>query len=229
MREGNRLEAFTDAAFAFALTLLAISGDQMPGSIGELKLALQQIPAFVASAALLIMFWHAHGRWSKDFGSDDGVAVVLTAVLVCTVLVYVYPLKMMFSGGFYWLSGGRLAAAFEATGPNDIFDLMAIYGFGYITMCLAMLLLYRHALRRADRLGLDAEQRLLARLQSNGFLLMAIPGLLSIALAHALPDRLLFLVAFSYAPLGVYMPLYARYCQREQLKLRMQTTPPGPT
>lgn len=229
MRQGSRLEAFTDAAFAFALTLLAISGDQMPGSIAELKLALHQIPAFLASAALLIMFWHAHQRWSKDFGSDDGAAVVLTAVLVCTVLVYVYPLKMMFSGCFYWLSGGRLAAAFEAAGPNDIFDLMAIYGFGYITMCVAMLLLYRHSLRRAEALGLDAGQRLRARLHSTSFLLMALPGLLSIVLAYTLPDRLLFLVGCSYALLGVLMPLYGRYGGRQLAALRTHGAAVRPT
>jgi len=229
MRQGNRLEAFTDAAFAFALTLLAISGDQMPGSIAELKLALQQIPAFVASAALLIMFWHAHGRWSQRFGTDDGIAVVLTAVLVCTVLVYVYPLKMMFSGCFFWLSGGRLAAAFDASGPKDIFDLMAIYGFGFVTMCLSMMLLYRHSLRCAEALGLDAEQRLRARLDSNAYVLMALPGALSILLACTLPGRLLFLVGCSYGLLGVIMPLYGRHAERRLAALRAAPAQARPT
>ena len=39
----TRLEAFVDASFAFALTLLVISGDSIPGSIEELVDALKQI------------------------------------------------------------------------------------------------------------------------------------------------------------------------------------------
>jgi uncharacterized membrane protein len=222
MRQGNRLEAFTDAAFAFALTLLAISGDQMPGSVAELKLALHQVPAFLASAALLIMFWHEHQRWTRDFRTDDGVAVVLTSLLVCTVLVYVYPLKMMLSGCFFWLSGGWLNASFDATGPRDIFDLMAIYGYGFITMCLSMQLLYRHSLRRAVALRLDAEQRLRARLHSTMFLLMGLPGVLSIVLAYTLPEPLLFLVGCSYALLGVMMPVYGSYAEKRLARLRAE-------
>jgi uncharacterized membrane protein len=227
MQQGNRLEAFTDAAFAFALTLLAISGDQMPGSVAELKLALQQVPAFLGSAALLLMFWHEHGRWSREFRTDDGAAVVLTAILVCTVLVYVYPLKMMLSGCFYWLSGGWLSASFDATGPHDIFDLMAIYGYGFITMCVSMLLLYRHSLRRAEALGLDAEQRLRAHLNSLMFLLMALPGVLSIVLAYTLPEPLLFLVGCSYALLGVIMPVYGLYADRCMRALRAGEAAPN--
>ena len=38
----TRLEAFVDAAFAFAVTLLVISGDQTPTSIDMLQQALKQ-------------------------------------------------------------------------------------------------------------------------------------------------------------------------------------------
>ncbi len=33
----TRLEAFVDASFAFALTLLVIAGDSIPGSVAELS------------------------------------------------------------------------------------------------------------------------------------------------------------------------------------------------
>lgn len=66
-RQSTRLEAFTDAAFAFSLTLLVIAGDNVPTSFDEFILALKSIPAFIASAALLLMFWYSHMRWSQRY------------------------------------------------------------------------------------------------------------------------------------------------------------------
>ena len=56
----TRLEAFVDAAFAFAVTLLVIAGDSIPSSIAELQAAIKQIPAYAASFALIMRFWLSH-------------------------------------------------------------------------------------------------------------------------------------------------------------------------
>ena len=58
-RNVTRLEAFVDAAFAFAVTLLVISLDGIPGDTSQLLDALKQIPAFAASFCLLVFFWFA--------------------------------------------------------------------------------------------------------------------------------------------------------------------------
>ena len=44
----TRLEAFVDAAFAFAVTLLVISLDAIPDSIPALMVAMKGVPAFAA-------------------------------------------------------------------------------------------------------------------------------------------------------------------------------------
>ena len=49
-RDTTRLEAFVDAAFAFALTLLVISFDAVPTNYNELITALKSVPAFVSMA-----------------------------------------------------------------------------------------------------------------------------------------------------------------------------------
>ncbi|MEE4295112.1 MAG: TMEM175 family protein [Wenzhouxiangella sp.] len=54
-REMTRLETFTDAAFAFAVTLLAVSIDEIPNDYESLLLALKGTPAFAASFALLLL------------------------------------------------------------------------------------------------------------------------------------------------------------------------------
>ncbi len=62
--EVTRLDTFIDAAFAFVLTLLVISFDEIPSNYAEMMAAVKRIPAFVASFALLMMFWLPHRRWS---------------------------------------------------------------------------------------------------------------------------------------------------------------------
>jgi uncharacterized membrane protein len=47
----TRLEAFVDAAFAFSVTLLVISGDKIPTSVDELIQALNHV-VLVQSRAL---------------------------------------------------------------------------------------------------------------------------------------------------------------------------------
>jgi hypothetical protein len=50
----TRLENFVDASFAFALTMLVISVNDIPHSMDALLLALRGIPAYAASFALLL-------------------------------------------------------------------------------------------------------------------------------------------------------------------------------
>ena len=93
-REVTRIEAFVDAAFAFAVTLLVISFDAIPDSVPALVAALKGVPAFAASFALLAWIWWSHAAWSRRYGLDDGRSVLLSLLLVFLVLVYVYPLRL---------------------------------------------------------------------------------------------------------------------------------------
>ncbi len=90
----TRIETFPDAAFAFALTLLVVSLD-IPTSYGELAGAPRGVPAFALSAVLRMVFWSGHHTWSRRYGLDDTLTIVLSCLLVFTVLVYIYPLKFM--------------------------------------------------------------------------------------------------------------------------------------
>ena len=44
--EVTRLDTFIDAAFAFVLTLLVISFDQIPSNYDEMMVAIKRIPGF---------------------------------------------------------------------------------------------------------------------------------------------------------------------------------------
>lgn len=56
----TRVEAFVDGAFAFALTLLAIAGDHIPGSVAELIDAVKGMPAYALSFLLITKMWAGH-------------------------------------------------------------------------------------------------------------------------------------------------------------------------
>src|SRR6266403_6166135 len=106
--EMTRLETFIDAAFAFAVTMLVISNGQVPDDIPVLLAAFKNVPAFVASIAVLSIFWRGHWLWSRRYGLEDGVSIFISWAMIVTMLIYIYPLKAIFSSMWFLLSGGRV-------------------------------------------------------------------------------------------------------------------------
>lgn len=191
-REVNRLEAFSDAVFAFALTLLVVALE-VPRTYQQLLDAVRGFPAFAACFALLYMIWYQHYTYFRRYGVVDRFVVVWNAVLVFLVLFFVYPLKFLFSMLFgAWMLGlgwvdpatspefaERVRAAYDGWQPQS---LMAIYSGGWLAVSLVFLLLYRHAWRLRDALELDAVER---HVTVDGLLAHAIDaavGVLSLAI-----------------------------------------------
>ena len=83
----TRVEGFVDAAFAFAVTLLVISGDHIPRSVDDLILALKSVPTFAASFMLILVFWTGHAQWSRRYGLDDATTRRLSLLLVFLVQI----------------------------------------------------------------------------------------------------------------------------------------------
>lgn len=189
-RNTTRLEAFVDAAFAFAVTLLVISVDAIPDSLDGLIAALKGVPAFAASFAMMAMFWSAHARWSRHYGLDDTVSTLLSLALVFLVLVYVYPLKMLFGTFFGWISDGWLPVPLrEMRGYRDVVLMFVIYGTVFATLSMCLVGLYVHAWRQRAMLALDADERRRTAGEIGQFLLFVIVGLLSAFVAILMPER----------------------------------------
>ena len=159
----TRIEAFVDAAFAFAVTLLVISFDAIPDSVPALLEALKGVPAFAASFALLAMFWWAHASWSRKFGLDDGRSVLLSLVLVFLVLVYVYPLRIIFGSFLSFLTGGWLPSPLEIHAVDELRPLFLAYALAWTMLGGVVVALYRHAWRLRDRLQLSVQERVSLR------------------------------------------------------------------
>ena len=217
----TRIETFTDAAFAFALTLLVVSLE-LPTSYEELMEALRGAPAFALSAALLMMFWSGHRIWSRRFGLDDGPTVLLSCLLVFTVLIYVYPLRFMFSSMVAWLSyisGLQQASGQIFVDEEQVNSLFVVYGIGFIAMCAAIVLLNLHAWRLRDQLQLNELERFDTRVEITAWLLVASSGFLSVALALLLPVTWVGIPGWSYALLSIVMPIYGSRSGRRRREL----------
>ena len=101
--DATRLEAFSDAVFGFAITLLVVSLE-VPDSFDELMQVMRGLPVFAVTFAILLLIWQEHHNLFKRFPSADGVTIWLNGALLFVVVSYIYPLKFLF--GKIVLPGG---------------------------------------------------------------------------------------------------------------------------
>lgn len=186
----TRLEAFVDAAFAFAVTLLVISVERIPDSMGGLLQALKNVPAFAASFAMLAMFWYAHVRWSRRYRLGTVPATLLSLLLVFLVLVYVYPLRLLLGTFFGWITGGWLPMPLsDADGPRPLAFMFVFYGLAFASMSACIGGLYVLAWRARGRLGLDGEAASNAAGEVASHTCFVLVSLLSVLIALLLTDQ----------------------------------------
>ena len=216
----TRLETFTDAAFAFAVTLLVVGGgDSVPMNFDEMTAALKQIPAFAASFANIMWFWYAHHVWSRRYGLEDLKSVFLSLALVLIVLVYVYPLKAIYSGAIDFFSGGYFHSYFGMSTVEDLRSMFIIFGTAYVALSGMIALLYRHALRLREQLSLSELEVFDSKSVQMVWLYNVGIGFVSIMLAVVLPGYLVPIAGMWYGSLGIVMPWHAmrRDKQRQTL------------
>ena len=186
-REVTRIEAFLDAAFAFAITLMVISIDEIPKTGAELVAALKSIPAFAASFYIIAIFWRGHADWSRRFGLDDRRSRAISLLLVFLVLVFVYPLRMVFSAFFHWISDGWFPANLQLGTVGDIQLMFAVFALAFGSMGTAMYALYARAWRLREPIGLDAREQLITRASMQQWAMLPLFALISLACAWAIP------------------------------------------
>ena len=150
--EISRLEAFSHAVFAFALTLLVVSL-QVPKSYGELMNLMSGFPAFACCFGVLLWIWYEHNLFFRRYGLQDKYTVLLNGALLFVVMFYVYPLKFMFDAGFSQFFRG----ASQDVAPMTLAQFAhasTIYGLGFVALFVMFALLYGHAYRKRHDLGL---------------------------------------------------------------------------
>lgn len=204
--EVTRLEGFTDAVFAFAVTLLVVSLE-VPKSFTDLMQAMQGFVVFGICFGLLAFVWYQHYRFFRRYGLENPLAVFLNCALLFFVLFYVYPLKFVFTAVFsrvqYSEHEGRM--------------LYTIFGLGFTAVYGVFALLYLQAWRRRDELALTAIERLRTRQSLADQLAMVLLGLASMLEAQLLPTRWIGSAGLIYSLIPVYYTIAGRFWgQRER-------------
>ncbi len=150
--------------------------------------ALKGVPAFAASFIQIAIFWSAHATWSRRFGLDDSASQRLSLLLVFLVLVYVYPLKILFSAFFAWISHDWLPPVASISSIGDLRGMFVVYGVAFATLSLCIAVLYRRALVAAVTPALEAVEVVNTRREIVKWYYRAALAAVSIIFAMLLPD-----------------------------------------
>ena len=196
----SRLEAFSDAAFAFALTLLVVSLN-VPRSYHELMRLLQGSLSFACCFALLVWIWHEHNLFFRRYGLQDGLTVFLNGVLLFVVLFYVYPLKFMFDSLFAQMMPGAHPDLTRMTLPQ-LSRASSVYALGFVVLFLMFALLYGHAHRRREQLGLTPMEVFDAKSYAGHHLVSVGVGAVALLVAISAPLRFAPLSPMCFALMG---------------------------
>ncbi|NUO81436.1 DUF1211 domain-containing protein [candidate division KSB1 bacterium] len=188
--EISRIEGFSDAVFAFAVTLLVVSLE-VPETFAELWEKMHGFVAFAICFAALFYVWFEQYIFFRRYALKDHFTVWLNGALIFVVLTYVYPLKFLFSMLVKLFSTGSVMVHLHdgTTAPmivNAQFPtLMITYGLGYIAVSFIFVLLFRHAYRKREALKLNAVEVLYTQSSIQSHLINIGVGLLSILIVLA--------------------------------------------
>ena len=188
----TRLEGFTDAVFAFAVTLLVVSLE-VPRTFADLMTAMKGFAAFGISFLMLTWVWYHHYVFSRRYGLQTAYVIVLNLLLLFVVLFYVYPLKFLFTLAVAGVSGGRTLAPGEQAAmitESQTAALMLLYCAGYIAVFVIFGLLYQHAWRLRGALQLDEFETLRTAEGRAAHFSYAAVGVVVALAAALLPTRL---------------------------------------
>lgn len=183
-KEISRLEGFTDAVFAFAVTLLVVSLE-VPKTYADLMEKMQGFVAFAICFGLLFAIWYQQYVFFRRYGLEDLFVVWMNGILIFVVLFYVYPLKFLFTILVDEIWGRPTPDITRAQMPQ----LFLIFSSGYVAVFLIFALLFGHAYRKRHELELNALERFDTRESIWSAVLQIAVGAASLVIAGLAPPR----------------------------------------
>jgi len=137
----GRVEAFSDAVFAFAATLMVVSF----GTDEDFLLITAKTTSFISfgvSFFVLVMLWKVHYNFFRRTDYIDNWIITLNTVLLFVVLYYVFPLKSLISS---WLGETKITL-------DGLASLFKLYSLGFLLIFLCFTLMYYRAYKKSKQI-----------------------------------------------------------------------------
>ena len=156
----SRLESFSDAVFAVAITLLVVSHD-VPKDYLQFKSVMWGFVGFGVTFMMLACIWFTNFKFHRRYGLEDGITIFLNFLLIFLVLFFIYPLKFLAQ---VLINFGVLHQGFGInfdigfTGGFDYYNIFIIYGAGGFAIWSTIILMYLHAYSKRNILELDESE-----------------------------------------------------------------------
>jgi uncharacterized membrane protein len=166
--EVTRLEGIADGVFAITLTLLIVSSAGVSG-FNDVWAMVRDLPAFLASFALIMYIWLEHYLFFRRYGLIDGWSLFFNAAFLFVVMMMAYPLKLLTTFLWYLIIDIPTDTLFAITdvsigvitGYEQRQYMMYFYGAAIIGVFGLLLLMHINAWLKRNSLKLDEQERLI--------------------------------------------------------------------
>jgi uncharacterized membrane protein len=227
--EITRIEGFSDAVFAFAVTLLVVSLE-VPKTFSELLETMEEFGAFACGFALLFLIWYNQYKFFRRYGLEDKFTITLSGILLFVVLFFVYPLKFLFAILIKALTGRELGVhlpngeIIAPILPGQWSMMMTIYGVGYVAIFGVFALLYYHALGKGTMLELNELEKYDTRASMRENILNLGIGLLSIAIVAVGGSKAAAWSGLTYMLVGPVLTIHGMINGKRRRRLETKAT-----
>ncbi|NJB72078.1 putative membrane protein [Saonia flava] len=196
----SRIEAFSDAVFAFAATLMVVSLEAVDG-FSVLHISFTAFIGFAISFFVLIMLWKMHYNFFRRTNYIDNWIIAFNSVLLFVVLYYVFPLKSMIGSltNLFFRNGGGMT-------KNELVQLFLLYGVGFFLIFLCISLMYYRAYKRSK----EIDNALTLLFYTRHFAIFCGVAVLSILLSVSEFGLIIGAPGFIYSLIGLFCYLHAK-------------------
>lgn len=186
-KEIFRIEALSDAVFAFSVSLL-VASLEVPQTFAELKIITKGAIPFFLTVTLVFLFWYQQYIFFRRYGLNDLNTILLNLAYLAVVIFYIYPLKFLFSLLISSWCGIDLFAKANEKGlvvlsTEEFPQLIILFSIGYFLIWFIIYLLHRHVLRLAKTFTFSQFEKLLTQKEVRGALWNSLVGLFALTFA----------------------------------------------